>query len=55
MGKINVEWHLSHKMPKNPKLEQRIEWHKEHAKNCSCRPNVEEFIKKLENERKILS
>lgn len=36
-GKINKEWHLAHKMPKNPTLEQRIAWHLEHTKNCSCR------------------
>lgn len=35
--KINEEWHLNHKMPKNPTMEQRIEWHLAHAKNCSCR------------------
>ena len=33
-----IQWHLSHKMPKNPTLEQRLEWHKEHKKFCSCRP-----------------
>ncbi|HEX5113035.1 MAG TPA: hypothetical protein VFV79_09315 [Saprospiraceae bacterium] len=35
--KINKEWHLKHKMPKNPTLEQRIAWHKEHQKHCACR------------------
>jgi hypothetical protein len=35
--KINKEWHLKNKMPKNPTLEQRIKWHIEHSKNCSCR------------------
>ena len=35
--KINKEWHLKHKMPKNATLEQRIEWHIAHAKNCGCR------------------
>lgn len=33
-----IEWHISHKMPKNPTFEQRLEWHKEHLKFCSCRP-----------------
>ncbi len=37
-SKLNREWHLSHRMPKNPTLEQRLEWHVEHAKNCQCRP-----------------
>jgi len=37
VSKLNREWHLSHRMPKNPTLEQRLEWHLEHAKNCQCR------------------
>jgi len=37
MGKINKEWHLKHKMPKNPTPEERIKWHIEHSKHCSCR------------------
>lgn len=36
--KINKEWHLKNKMPKNPTLKQRIEWHTEHQKHCKCRP-----------------
>jgi hypothetical protein len=35
--KINKEWHLQHKMPVKPTIGQRIDWHIEHAKNCSCR------------------
>jgi len=35
--KINKAWHLKHKMPKNPTIEQRIKWNVEHAKNCGCR------------------
>ncbi len=37
MGKINAVWHRSHPMPKNPSLDQRIEWHVAHAKACGCR------------------
>jgi hypothetical protein len=47
--KINAKWHLTNKMPKNPTLEQRIEWHVEHAENCGCRPlhgKILEEIKK---------
>jgi hypothetical protein len=48
--KINAEWHAKHKMPKNPTLEQRVKWHLEHAKHCSCRPiegkMLEEFKKR---------
>ena len=36
-SKINKEWHLAHKMPKNPTMDQRIAWNLEHQKNCSCR------------------
>jgi len=38
MGKINKEWHMKNKMLKNASEEQRIRWHFEHSKNCSCRP-----------------
>ena len=33
---INKEWHETHRMPQNATLDQRIEWHLEHSKNCSC-------------------
>ncbi|MBI5780009.1 MAG: hypothetical protein HZA49_11235 [Planctomycetes bacterium] len=36
--KINKPWHLKHKMPVNPTLEQRIKWHLAHTRNCACRP-----------------
>jgi hypothetical protein len=35
--KINREWHQKNRMPKSPTLEQRIAWHKEHARACKCR------------------
>jgi len=48
--KINKEWHLAHRMPKNPTPKQRAEWHVEHAKNCGCR-ELTESIKKLITEQ----
>lgn len=45
MGKINKEWHLKNKMPKNPTVQQRIEWHREHLKYCSCRKPTEAINK----------
>lgn len=48
-SELNREWHLSHRMPKNPTLDQRLEWHLEHAKHCKCRPiagNIAEEMKK---------
>ena len=48
---INKEWHRKNKMPKNPTFEQRMGWHFEHQKNCSCRP----IPKKLAEEMKKAS
>ena len=48
--KINKQWHLKNRMPKNATLEQRVKWHIEHLKNCKCRTDlpkkIEEEIKK---------
>ncbi|MCL4353921.1 hypothetical protein M1349_00425 [Patescibacteria group bacterium] len=44
--KINAQWHRENKMPKNPKLEDRIKWHRNHQKNCNCR-EAPESIKKF--------
>jgi hypothetical protein len=35
--KLNKEWHLDHRMPKNPNFEQRVKWHLDHQKHCGCR------------------
>ncbi|MFT3704424.1 MAG: hypothetical protein QM802_18795 [Agriterribacter sp.] len=35
---INREWHEKNRMPTNTNFEQRVKWHLEHQKNCSCRP-----------------
>lgn len=45
--KLNSEWHLNNKMPKNATIDQRIAWHLEHLKNCQCRTD---FPKKLKEE-----
>jgi hypothetical protein len=34
---IDADWHRAHRMPKHPTLEQRLEWHREHALHCDCR------------------
>ena len=36
--RINAVWHEASKMPKNPTLDQRLDWHIKHAKNCQCWP-----------------
>lgn len=43
--KLNKAWHMAHKMPKNATIEQRIDWHKEHLKNCQCRTDFPEKLK----------
>jgi len=47
--KINAEWHVKNRMPKNPTLEQRIKWHIEHEKNCACRPIPEKLREEIKN------
>lgn len=47
MAKINKEWHLENKMPKNASFEQRVRWHMEYNKNCLCHPG---FPKKMKEE-----
>ena len=37
MGKINKKWHENNRMPKNPSLQERVDWHKRHTKYCACR------------------
>jgi len=45
---INKNWHEKHRMPKNPTLKDRVEWHKEHKKYCNCRPIPEKLIKLMQ-------
>ncbi|MBW2965720.1 hypothetical protein KY342_01300 [Candidatus Woesearchaeota archaeon] len=53
MGKINKQWHLKHKMPKNPTFEQRVKWHKEHVKHGKCRTGFPEKLKQEMKKRGI--
>lgn len=49
-AKINAAWHVKHTMPKNPSLQERIDWHLDHYKNCGCRDipgKLKEEMKKL--------
>jgi hypothetical protein len=45
--KINKEWHSKHPMPKNATLDQRIEWHIQHAKACQCRKMPDSIQKEI--------
>jgi hypothetical protein len=46
---INREWHATHRMPRNAKLEERLDWHLKHAANCSCREVPPSIRRELEN------
>ena len=52
--KLNREWHLAHRMPVNATLQQRIAWHIEHQKNCSCRPTPQKILKEI-NAKRIMT
>ena len=43
----NTEWHLHHKLPENPTLDQRVEWHIAHARRCPCPSHDEDILEKL--------
>ena len=51
MGKTNRLWHEQNRMPKNPTIQQRIEWHLAHAKACECRPIPQPILKLLEGRK----
>jgi hypothetical protein len=40
LSRVNAEWHRANRMPKNANLDQRVEWHVEHAKACRCREDM---------------
>lgn len=50
---INAAWHQKNKMPRNPTLQQRIDWHLEHQKNCGCRPGLPAKLKEEMKKQKI--
>ncbi len=45
--KINKKWHELNPMPKNPSLEDQINWHIAHAKACKCREMPESIVKEI--------
>ncbi len=44
---INAVWHSKHKLPQDPTLDQRVKWHIEHARHCSCGSADEEILEEL--------
>ena len=47
---MNREWHKQHKMPSGATEKERIEWHREHARNCGSRPAPKELLAKIEKQ-----
>lgn len=49
--RLNAGWHHDHPMPPNATLQQRIDWHLEHAAACACR-GIPENLKALVEARR---
>ena len=43
-SRINKEWHAKNSMPQNPPMEERINWHRTHAKHCACMPIPQKLL-----------
>jgi hypothetical protein len=39
-SRISASWHKAHRLPRNATLEQRVQWHVAHARNCGCWPEL---------------
>ena len=45
----NDEWHSKHRLSQNPTMDQRVLWHIEHARRCTCGHAVDpELLEELE-------
>ena len=49
---IDREWHEKNRMPKNPTVEQRVQWHLEHGKHCACRPIPAKLLDRVKELRR---
>jgi len=49
--KINKDWHVKHKMPKNATFKERVEWHCAHQKYCNCRPIPEKLLTEIKQKK----
>lgn len=50
---LNKDWHLQNRMPKNPTVEEKIKWHLEHQKNCTCFPIPKSILELIADEEEI--
>ncbi len=37
----NAQWHAKHQLPAKPTMDQRVKWHIEHARRCTCRHPID--------------
>ncbi|MFH1072417.1 MAG: hypothetical protein V1743_03235 [Nanoarchaeota archaeon] len=44
---FDKQWHEKHKMPQNPSMDDRLQWHLEHAEHCDCRKIPEKLLAKI--------
>jgi len=51
---INKGWHMKNRMPKDASFEDRVKWHIEHNKNCSCRPGFPKKLKEVMEKRVVI-
>lgn len=49
--KLNKEWHEKNRMPKNPSVDERRQWHLQHAKHCACRPIPPKLLAAIKKNR----
>lgn len=51
MRKKNIAWHEKNKMASHASINQKIQWHADHARECGCRPIPHNIQDKM-NQRK---
>jgi hypothetical protein len=44
---INAEWHKKNRMPPKATFEQRVAWHREHLKHCTCAPIPKKLLDEM--------
>jgi len=49
---MNREWHKEHKMPRTVTAKERVKWHLEHVRNCSCRPFPQGLLPRLSEKQR---
>ena len=47
-SKLNRQWHSDHRLARDATLEERLDWHREHAEHCGCREMPASIRQELE-------